>query len=562
MIRKNLARALSFCLVTGWIACHTSGVTALAAETDTSMTGELAFAQCEEYINIRQEPDENSEVVAKIYNDNAATIISKTGDWYQITSGNAFGYVKADYLVTGDEASAIAEKVQYHIARIHPEELYIRSEKSEESTAVGSVHQADEVDAVSYDNGAWIQIVADDGTKGYINAYYADYLTCYPVAETLEEEQDRLRNQADTSETVEGSGQGAIYGVEKAAEYTEPVSYDSESSSDTGSVADGSGNDGYTESSDSYDSGYSEENTDTSTADGSQDYSTDTSGDESWDNSSDTSEGSNASGDTGWDNSSDASEDTSWDNSSDASDDTTWSDTSDSGSADSTGSGDSYTESDNSTAETDGSYSEPDNSYIEPEAPETDASYSEPETSAPETDAPYTEPETSAPETDAPYTEPETSAPETDAPYTEPETSAPETEAPETEAPATEDTSSSSDLGQQIASYAVQFVGNPYVYGGTSLTNGADCSGFVQSVFANFGIGLSRTAASQASGGTSVSLDSLQAGDLLFYSSSGSIDHVALYIGGGQIVHAANSASGIIISNAYYSTPVAARRYW
>lgn len=224
--------------------------------------------------------------------------------------------------------------------------------------------------------------------------------------------------------------------------------------------------------------------------------------------------------------------------------------------------GDSYTESDNSTAETDGSYSEPDNSYIEPEAPETDASYSEPETSAPETDAPYTEPETSAPETDAPYTEPETSAPETDAPYTEPGTSAPETEAPETEAPATEDTSSSSDLGQQIASYAVQFVGNPYVYGGTSLTNGADCSGFVQSVFANFGIGLSRTAASQASGGTSVSLDSLQAGDLLFYASSGSIDHVALYIGGGQIVHAANSASGIIISNAYYSTPVAARRYW
>ena len=506
MIRKNLARALSFCLVTGWIACHTSGVTALAAETDTSMTGELAFAQCEEYINIRQEPDENSEVVAKIYNDNAATIISKTGDWYQITSGNAFGYVKADYLVTGDEASAIAEKVQYHIARIHPEELYIRSEKSEESTAVGSVHQADEVDAVSYDNGAWIQIVADDGTKGYINAYYADYLTCYPVAETLEEEEDRLRNQADTSETSEGSGQGAIYGVEKAAEYTEPVSYDSESSSDTGSGADGSGNDGYTESSDSYDSGYSEENTDTSTADGSQDYSTDTS---------------------------------------------------DSGSADSTGSGDSYTESDNSTAETDGSYSEPDNSYIEPEAPETDASYSEPETSAPETDAPYTEPETSAPETDAPYSEPETSAPETDAPYTEPETSA-----PETEAPATEESSSSSDLGQQIASYAVQFVGNPYVYGGTSLTNGADCSGFVQSVFANFGIGLSRTAASQASGGTSVSLDSLQAGDLLFYSSSGSIDHVALYIGGGQIVHAANSASGLIIANADYSTPVAARRYW
>ena len=487
MIRKNLAKALSFCLLTGWIACHTNGVTALAEETDRSMTGELAFAQCEEYINIRKEPDENSEIVAKIYNDNAATIISRTGDWYQVTSGNAFGYVKSDYLVTGDEASAIAEKVQYHIARVHPEELYIRSEKSEDSTAVGSVHQADELDAVSYDNGAWIQVVAEDGTEGYINAYYADYLTCYPVAETLEEEQDRLKNQSDSSEAAsDGSGQGAIYGVEKAAEYTEPVSYDSGSSSDMGSAAEA---------------------------------------DESQDNGSDTSE------------------DTSWDNSSDISDDTTWSDTSD-----------------GSTSETDGTYSEPDNSYTEPSVPETDVS--DTETEAPETDAPYTEPETSVPETDAPYTEPETSVPETDAPYTEPETSTPETEAPETEAPAPEDTSSSSDLGQQIASYAVQFVGNPYIYGGTSLTNGADCSGFVQSVFANFGIGLSRTAASQAGGGTSVSLDSLQAGDLLFYSSSGSIDHVALYIGGGQIVHAANSASGIIISNAYYSTPVAARRYW
>ena len=446
MIRKNLAKALSFCMLTGWIACHTNGVTALAAETDTSMTGELAFAQCEEYINIRKEPDENSEIVAKIYNDNAATIISRTGDWYQVTSGNAFGYVKADYLVTGDEASAIAEKVQYHIARVHPEELYIRSEKSEDSTAVGSVHQADELDAVFYDNGAWIQVVAEDGTEGYINAYYADYLTCYPVAETLEEEQDRLKNQSDSSEAAsEGSSQGAIYGVEKAAEYTEPVSYDSGSSSDTGSAADGS-----------------------------QDNGSDTSGDTS----------------------------------SDTSDDTTWSDTSDS-----------------STSETNGTYSEPDSSYTEPETPETYA------------------PETETPETYAPETE-------------TPETYAPETEVPETEAPST------SDLGQQIASYAVQFVGNPYVYGGTSLTNGADCSGFVQSVFANFGIGLSRTAASQAGGGTSVSLDSLQAGDLLFYSSSGSIDHVALYIGGGQIVHAANSASGIIISNAYYSTPVAARRYW
>ena len=135
------------------------------------------------------------------------------------------------------------------------------------------------------------------------------------------------------------------------------------------------------------------------------------------------------------------------------------------------------------------------------------------------------------------------------------ETEAPYTEAPETEAPST------SGVGQQIADFAVQYVGNPYVWGGTSLTEGADCSGFVQTVFANFGLYLSRTAESQSYGGTSISLDNLQPGDLLFYNSTGSIDHVAIYIGGGQIVHAANSRSGIIISNAYYQTPVCARRY-
>ena len=82
------------------------------------------------------------------------------------------------------------------------------------------------------------------------------------------------------------------------------------------------------------------------------------------------------------------------------------------------------------------------------------------------------------------------------------------------------------------------------------------------SVFANFGIGLSRTAESQSYGGTSVDFGSLQPGDLIFYNSTGSIDHVAIYIGGGQIVHAANSRKGIIISDAYYQSPVCARRYW
>ena len=116
-------------------------------------------------------------------------------------------------------------------------------------------------------------------------------------------------------------------------------------------------------------------------------------------------------------------------------------------------------------------------------------------------------------------------------------------------------------LGQEIANYACQFVGNPYVWGGSSLTNGADCSGFTMAVMAQFGISLPHNAAAQSGYGTPVSLDSLQPGDLLFYNGDGGIGHVTMYIGNGQVVHASNSSTGIIISSISYRTPCAARRY-
>ncbi|MGN0383738.1 MAG: NlpC/P60 family protein [Eubacterium sp.] len=120
---------------------------------------------------------------------------------------------------------------------------------------------------------------------------------------------------------------------------------------------------------------------------------------------------------------------------------------------------------------------------------------------------------------------------------------------------------SNADLRSQVVAYAKQFLGNPYVYGGSSLTNGTDCSGFTMSVYAHFGYYLNRSSASQASNGTSVSMDSLLPGDLLFYTNgTGSIKHVAMYIGGGQIIHASTESTGICISNAFYNTPCCARR--
>lgn len=121
--------------------------------------------------------------------------------------------------------------------------------------------------------------------------------------------------------------------------------------------------------------------------------------------------------------------------------------------------------------------------------------------------------------------------------------------------PDTVDTSSSGS-GSSIVDYATQFVGNPYVWGGTSLTSGADCSGFTQSVYAQFGYSLPRTSYEQQNWGTEVSYADAQPGDLICYGG-----HVAIYMGNGQIVHASNSRDGIKISNdATYRTILSVRR--
>ena len=395
-MKRRISKLLSLGVMISSILTSMQAVPA-AADEQSDAAGTLAFAQCEEYINIRQNPDTDSEVVAKIYNHGAAEIEEQDGDWYKIRSGNAEGYVKAEYFATGAEAETIAEQAAYRVAEVYPDQLNVRTEPSEDSDVVTTASKDQELEVVAWD-GDWMKVALGDDVYGYINAYYVGYNVYYPQAETLEEEQARLAAEQQAAESWDDSE------VETRAEET----------------------------------GYEE-------------------------------------------------------------------------------------------TEAPG-YEEPGNE--ETEAP----SYEEPGNE--ETEAPgYEEP--GYEETEAPGNE------ETEAPAYE-----------ETEAPST------SGTGQQIADYAVQFVGNPYVWGGTSLTNGADCSGFTLSVFANFGIGLSRTAESQSYGGTSVDFGSLQPGDLLFYNSTGSIDHVAIYIGGGQIVHAANSRKGIIISDAYYQTPVCARRYW
>ena len=447
---------ITSCILAAGLTMNLAGVVN-AADAET---GELIFAQCESYINIRSEADENSEVVAKLYNDGSATVEETDEDgWYKIKSGNAIGYVKSEYFATGEQAKEIADKVAYNVAVVNAKALNVRATPSEESTVIDVASESEELEVVDT-SGEWATVALGNDVYGFIHPDYCEYKTYYPTAVTLEEEADRqAAEEASYKEVSENTD----------ISDSEDVSY----AEDTAS-ADAT----YTDETPSTDTAYVDE-----------------------------------------------------------------------------------------TPETDVPYTE----VPETEAPYTEAPYTEvPETEAPytealETEAPYTEvPETEAPYTEAPETEAsETEAPETEAPETEaPETEAPETEAPETEAPETEAPASDSSVGQEIANYAVQFVGNPYVYGGTSLTNGTDCSGFTQSVMANFGIYIARTAADQAYGGTSVSVSDIQPGDLLFYSDGSGISHVALYIGGGQIVHAATESQGIIISSYNYDSPVCAARYW
>ena len=444
---------ITSCILAAGLTMNLAGVVN-AADAET---GELIFAQCESYINIRSEADENSEVVAKLYNDGSATVEETDEDgWYKIKSGNAIGYVKSEYFATGEQAKEIADKVAYNVAVVNAEALNVRATPSEESTVIDVASESEELEVVDT-SGEWATVALGNDVYGFIHPDYCEYKTYYPTAVTLEEEADRQAAEEAKAKEETVTEQPA-----------EEASYKEVSEN--------------TDISDSEDVSYAE---DTASADAT--YTDETPSTE-----------------------------------------------------------EAYVD---EIPETDAVYTDEtpstDTAYVD-ETPETDVPYTE----APETDASYTE----APETEAPYTE----APETEAPYTEaPETEAPYTEAPETEAPA-----SDSSVGQEIANYAVQFVGNPYVYGGTSLTNGTDCSGFTQSVMANFGIYIARTAADQAYGGTSVSVSDIQPGDLLFYSDGSGISHVALYIGGGQIVHAATESQGIIISSYNYDSPVCAARYW
>ena len=310
----------------------------------------LVIAQVDHYVNVRDIPSEEGQIVGKLYDNSVGNFIEEVDGWYKIQSGNCTGYVKGEYCVTGEDAVDVAKEVGKLIATVNTTTLFVREEATTESACLGMVGLEDDL-IVTEELEDWVKVDIEEGF-GYVSKDYVTLKTEFVTAESKEEEEARLKKEQEEREKARAAAEAA-----EAARAAKEAAQNGEA------------------------------------------------------------------------------------------------------------------------------------------AP-------------------------------APV-----------------------------QAPVTYQ-ASGSGTGADVANYALQFVGNPYVFGGSSLTNGTDCSGFVMSVYANFGVSLPHSSSGDRSVGYDVGgLENAQAGDIICYSG-----HVGIYIGNGQIVHASTSKTGIVVGNATYRTPLCVRR--
>lgn len=518
-------------------------------EVDKSMVGTTGFALCDGQINVRASGDTDGEIVGVLNNKNAVQIedVDENG-WYKIKSGNVEGYVAGQYIATGSDAQQIAATSGYTTAEVGAKVLNVRAEKSTDSDVVATATQSDSLEVVQND-GDWLKVCIDHDTYGWVSADYVYASTAYSSGMTVAEESESTAQSeaqaaaAGSQASDDGVAAAETVSTEATPSETAPADASSDSSASAG------------------DSSSDVTYTDTSTASTSesdalyqaylaaQDAAMHPVSEEDAKQKADAA----VSAYQAYLQSLGVSDGTSQTTGSQA-----------------TQSTEQITDTSSQPAETavtsvgtdadalyqaylqaqDAANHPTDEADAQAKADAAIAAYQAYLNAIGSGSASSQTQETTA-ETSAPETTAETSAPETSAPETTAETSAPETEAQQT-----------SSLGAQIAAYATQFVGNPYVYGGASLTGGADCSGFTMAVFSHFGISLPHNAAAQSGCGTQVSLSDIQPGDLLFYDNGGGIGHVTIYIGNGQVCHASNERTGITISSISYRNPVCAVRAW
>ncbi len=314
-------------------------------DLDPENFSDLVIAQVTNYVNVRDIPSEDGEIVGKLYDDSVGNFIEEENGWYKITSGSCTGYVKAEYCVTGEAAIELAREVGTRVATVNTTTLKVRTEPSVESSVLGLVPIEEDLSVLEELDG-WVKVSIEEG-EGYVSAEYVNLRTDFVVAESRAEEEARLERERQEREAAQAAARAAQASANR-----------------------------------------------------------------------NTSSGSHST-----------------------------------------------------------------------------------------------------------YTVPTITG--------------------------------DNSMGVSVAQYACQFVGNPYVYGGSSLTNGTDCSGFVMSVYAAFGVSLPHSSTADRSRGYAVEggVANAQPGDIICYSG-----HVGIYIGNGQIVHASNERTGIIISNVSYRSVLAVRR--
>ena len=354
---------------------------------ETAEFADIAVAQVNHYVNVRQEPDTESEILGKLYDKSAATVLETTEDgWYRITSGNVNGYVKAEYVVVGDEE--LARSVGTRLATVTTTTLFVRTEPTTEAKVLTMLPDGDDVVVTDESTEGWAKVSTADG-DGYVALDYVTLSTEYIHAESKAEEEARLARE-------EAERQAAARAAEEARKAREAEAARAAAEQEAARKA-------------------AEKQEVKKSGAGS-----------SAGSSSGSSAGSSSGGSAG------------------------------SGSGSSAG----------QSAQT------------------------------------------------------------------------------------------ASSNGQAVVDYARQFLGNPYVYGGNSLTNGTDCSGFVKGVYAAFGINLPRTSSEQRSVGYAVSLSEIQPGDIVCYSG-----HVGIYAGNNTLIHASNEKTGITLTSPVtYRSVLAVRR--
>ena len=357
--------------------------TAEIAENELPQTAsefaDIAVAQVNHYVNVRQEPDTESEILGKLYDKSAATVLETTEDgWYRITSGNVNGYVKAEYVVVGDEE--LARSVGTRLATVTTTTLFVRTEPTTEAKVLTMLPDGDDVVVTDESTEGWAKVSTADG-DGYVALDYVTLSTEYIHAESKAEEEARLARE-------EAERQAAARAAEEARKAREAEAARAAAEQEAARKA--------AEKQEVKKSGA----------------------------------GSSA------------------------------------GSSSGSSAGSSSGSSAGQSAQT------------------------------------------------------------------------------------------ASSNGQAVVDYARQFLGNPYVYGGNSLTNGTDCSGFVKGVYAAFGINLPRTSSEQRSVGYAVSLSDIQPGVIVCYSG-----HVGIYAGNNTLIHASNEKTGITLTSPVtYRSVLAGRR--